>query len=132
MSNSTLKTSVCTRDGAYGSLCADRMFTRRWLVYSWLIGSSSHRQHTCSSSQVKSVPNPFPAHPDTPLPPDFLHFLFRSRILEIFSQLAAGFKPVLNPIGWFCFSFYFFSKGISFSLMCLKMMIFFSQTHFTQ
>lgn len=47
MFNSTLRHAVCVHaDCAWGSICMCHMFTRRWLVCSPLIGSSTHKEHT--------------------------------------------------------------------------------------
>lgn len=69
-------------DSAQGSICVYHMFTRRWLVCSWLIGSSTHKQHTRSSrgaigtTQCLILPVHINLHSST-WPPQFFHATVR-------------------------------------------------------
>lgn len=117
---------MCVRDdSAQGSICVYHMFIRRWLVCSWLSGSSTHKhkqhmqfQATC---RVNSMPNPslahqatllhltssifhpvvtFNAHPTQPhyWPPEFQSVLF-------FRQNCLEFSPKFDASNWLLISY---------------------------
>lgn len=79
----------------FRTICVCHMFMRRWLVCSWLSGSSTHKQHISPPSgtyQVNSGPNPSLASTATLL--NINSNVFKPKTLQghcIFSQFKQLF-----------------------------------------
>ena len=96
------------------SICVYHLFTRRWLVCSWLIGSSLHKQHTQfqGAYRVKSVHNPFFALQATQLPPHLLHFPSSGHV-----EGASKLHPSM-PIKKIEFNLMYFSLNLCYFQSC--------------